>query len=261
MRNSFSAELVHTKEHSSCPLLEGHRVQHIIRHTTSTGPDSTTTIMMSSVGGPPDEKAAPQKPDSGVPARAPRGADPCTHGPVGDVVDQQQHYRGLVGELGTSGQSHWGRLVFSTGICSAALFISVTFAMKDVYLLEFGADPEKLSVLWTALNFAAPFLSIFIGSLMTKTGESERMGLFGWWLVVGIAIGAAGSFALWIWRPASQGYRFRNSTVLMTLSCTTIQCLRPPTLWHTTSLLWHTCCSLCASGDRRSSYLKSFLGV
>ena len=60
-------------------------------------------------------------------------------------------------------------------------------------------------VLWTALNFGAPFLSILIGSLMAKTPDSPTMGLFGWWLVAAIALGASGSFSLWIWRPASQG--------------------------------------------------------
>ena len=57
-------------------------------------------------------------------------------------------YIGFVGEHGTSGQSLRQKARFSTVCLSAAAVVATVTLMKDIYILEIGADAGLLSALW-----------------------------------------------------------------------------------------------------------------
>ncbi|CAD7948792.1 unnamed protein product [Amoebophrya sp. A25] len=76
---------------------------------------------------------------------------------------------------GDSGQTTWSKFIFALAITSGSYFMVVTIGSKDIYLLEFGADPVVLTSYWVALNCVAPLLNIVLGYVISGTTREKRL--------------------------------------------------------------------------------------
>merc|ERR1719424_2094562 len=86
---------------------------------------------------------------------------------------------------------------FAMGIISCCWFLLLPYAMRDLYTIEFGAEPILIATAWVVINIFAPPANIFLGLVMSKYGAMKGLGRFGSWFIGGMVVGCISGFMLW----------------------------------------------------------------
>jgi len=90
-----------------------------------------------------------------------------------------------------------------------AIVVAVNYFLKDLYVLELGAEPQELSIYFLAYTCLLPLMAVAVGALVCRVGASPNSGIFynrhpkygkfGAWYVSGALLGAGS--VMWLFVP------------------------------------------------------------
>ena len=74
---------------------------------------------------------------------------------------------GIVGSEGNSGHNLRRRFQYAVSIIAPCVMLTTCWLGRDLYMLEFGCDPEVLGLYWILLQMLSPALNMVIGWSLT----------------------------------------------------------------------------------------------